>query len=523
MTVWLFAASLSLFFSVASKSETPQNITVFVSSALETVDPHHAVTFADHNVVNTLHAGLTAYGEEGQLSPALSESWVVSDDGRIYTFTLKANLTWSDGQRLTSADVVAGIKRALNPARLSPFAPKLFSITSAEAYALGQMVESDVLGIAAPDDQTVAFTLHRRDNNFLQVLAHPVAKPAPVKNPESVSTGQVTSGLYIIEEKDSITRLVSRDAKRTLTFETVMSAQEAWLRSETSGLFVTADIPIVSVPFIGARASEIKPSGGESLYAYAVNMARKPLDTLEVRHALAMSINRGAILESLGVSGLKVATQYVSKSAMTYGKSYKAPFASLTFEEREAVAAALLSEQGYGLSNRLMIRLRIPLGDVHADVAQRVAEMWAVAGIDTEIVAAPFQNHWLALEHGDFDVAFVAWPGARDTPRATLEPLSQFGGPWNFPRYAFPDFTEFLVRADEGRDEAASAGQYREAEKALIEDQTLLALFFYTPLALVSPDLRGYQTNPAGVHPLNVLAVAEKSGAFELAPPALPK
>ncbi|MEQ9445912.1 MAG: peptide ABC transporter substrate-binding protein [Rhodospirillaceae bacterium] len=519
--IWLFVASQS-FLSPVAMSETPQNITVFVSSSVESVDPHHAVSFAEHAVVNTLHIGLTEYGEDGQLRPGLAKNWVVSEDGLTYTFTLEKDLTWFDGQRFIAMDVVAGIRRALDPDRVSPFAAKLFSIIAAEAYALGQITENDVLGVAALDDETVVFSLSRRDHTFLHVLAHPVAKPAPVNTPELVATGQVTSGPYRVVDDGDITRLISRDKTRTLIFEVVESAQEAWSRSEDGGPFVTAEVPIISTPSGGARASYIKPSGGEQLYAYAVNMARAPLESLEIRHALAMSIDRAAILESLGVSGVATATQYVPKTAMTYNASYKVPFASLTFEEREAVAAALLSEHGYGLSNRLALRLRIPLGDVHADVARRIAEMWAIAGIDTEIIAAPFSEHWQALEQGDFDAAFAAWPGARDTPRAFLEPLSQFGGPWNFPQYQFPGFSERLIRAAEVRDEDPRAGQYREAEKALIEDQSLLALFFYKPATFVSSRLQGWQTNPAGIHPLHTLRVVEERKVLGLSPPALP-
>jgi ABC-type transport system substrate-binding protein len=169
------------------------------------------------------------------------------------------------------------------------------------------------------------------------------------------------------------------------------------------------------------------------------------------------------------------------------------------------------------------VRLRLPDGDIHHEVATAVAELWARAGIDTQIIQAPLPEHWQALYEGDFDVAFVAWPGRRDTPRDGFAPISRVGGPWNFPRYGFPDFSDRLDRASESLRDDVRASHYREAEKALIEDQSLLALFFYRPLALVSLQVRGWQTNTVGIHPLATLSLANRTQKLNLIRPIMPR
>ena len=513
-----------LFAALPSRADG-QPISIAVGTVIQDIVPHSASTFAEHVVVRALHRGLVQYEADGRIGPGLAESWDVSSNGRIYMFSLNPDLTWSDGRSLSAADVVAGIKRALDPNRPSPFVAKLFSIVNAEEYQAGILKERDVLGVAAPDTQTIVFTLERQAVDFLEILTHPVAMPVPATDPDALSDGLLTSGAYRVKHRrnNGAIELTPNSEGPELTVLPTGSVAEAWSRALESPAFVTAALPILTVPSVGDRADLIKVDGGAVLYAYAVNTARKPFDTIEVRHALAMAIQRTTLLEELTISGTEPADHYVTPSVMGLLRSYKAPFAPLTIEEREAVAAALLSEQGFGRSRPLNVQLRIPAGDVHQTIAQMAATMWAAAGIETEIVEASLPEHWQALAAGDFDVAFVSWPGRRDTPRGILEPLSRAGGPWNFPRYDFADFTERLNRANAYDRKEARIRFYREAEKALIEDQALLALFFYQPLVLVSPDIQGWVANISGHHPLRALSLPKDNSRINLIKPTLPQ
>lgn len=508
---------ISIFVAAELLGQTQRGIadtlTVFIGTNADELDPHHAVSYADHLVANTLHLGLTTYNERGELVPGLADSWTMSADGRTYTFTLRSDAEWSTGRLITGDDVVAGIERALNPDRPSPFADKLSIIVNAEAFRSGGMTQSQVLGVTAPDRRTVVLTLSRRDVDFLHTLSHPVAKPAPAYEPDVIANGRVTSGRYqVADRRDEALTVVHRGAGPTLRLMPVESVGQLWSDSDGLDAYVSAALPLISPPLIGSRGLEVRRDGGDALYAYAVNTTRAPLDTLDARHALSMAIYRPEIMRRVSIAGASPTTQFVSPSAMTYQRSYRTPFASLTLEEREEVADALLSERNYGVDNRFTVKLRIPTGDIHSDVAGIVSEMWSRVGIDTQIVAAPMPEHWSALAEGDFDVAFVSWPGRRDTPRDILEPLSRVGGPWNWPCYDFPGFGERLARAAESAKYEVRAGQYREAEKRLIEDQPLLALFFYQPLALVSPSVGGWRTNPAGIHPLDTLSLSPGIG-----------
>lgn len=501
-----------------------RSITVYVDSRIDTLDPHHTTSFAGHLVASTLHQGLFHYQNDGRLVPALVKDWTVSDNGLEYHFTLKSDLQWSDGSPLEAKDIVAGIKRSLNPLRPSPFAGKLYPIKNAEAYLAGALSEGESLGLSALDAQTVQVSLHRRDNTFLDVLAHPVAKPAPARNPDLITGGRVTSGTYGFEVRENnYFKLTSNSEGPNLTFKVSNSVEQIWRASQRDEAFITASMPIVSVPRVGDRGDIVRIDNGESLYAYAVNMEKVAFDTLEVRHALSMSVDRTELLKNLPITSAMPATQFVSPSARTYAKSYTTPFSSLTFEEREAVAEALLAELGLGPNANFVVRLRIPEGAIHKAVADSISRMWSTVGVSTETIQSPFPLHWQAVEEGDFDIAFVSWPTARDNPLGVLEPLSQSAGPWNFANYSFPEFDERLARAAESTNADVRADYHREAEKALIEDQSIIALFYYQPLALVSPNISGWQSTSAGIHPLTDLSIVSEEFEPHLSFPSIPK
>lgn len=500
-------------------------ISVAVGTDVRTLSPHRATTFGELEVARALHRGLVVYDAFGHHVPGLAQEWTISSNGRVYTFTLKPNLTWSDGRPLTASDVVAGLRFALDPSRPAPFAAKLFSIANAEAVRFSAPGENADLGVQAVDERTVRITLERQAHDFLDTLAHPVAMPIPAGSAAMIEDGRVTSGAFVAGGNHTANRfrLTSVESGLSLTIQTVPSVQAAWDRFDAASAAVSAALPAVTVPAVGDRAHALRSDLGSSLYAYGVNMTRSPFNTIEVRHALAMAVKRNALLDGLVPDVGIAADQYVPRAIMGELGSYKAPYAPLTFEEREAVAAALLAEQGFDRDNPLSVTLHIPEGDIHRTVAERVTEMWALAGIGSTIVEMPMPDHWRALEDGDFDVAFMAWPGRHDTPQGFLEPLSQAGGSWNFPRYGFLDFTDRLNRALREPELEDRLKYYREAEKAIIEDQTLMALFFYRSLSLVSPNVLGWQSNTTGMHPLSTLAVQAPARGLDLIRSPLPQ
>jgi len=125
-----------------------------------------AETFAAPIIGNAFE-GLVRMDAEGQVVPALAESWEVSEDGLTYTFTLR-DAKWSDGEPVKASDFVYAWKRVLDPASGAMNSQMLYHIVGAEEAYGG--ADRDAIAISAPDDKTLTFTLKQRVPYMLQLL-----------------------------------------------------------------------------------------------------------------------------------------------------------------------------------------------------------------------------------------------------------------------------------------------------------------------------------------------------------------
>ena len=126
-------------------------------------------------IAHNTFEGLMRLDENNNPIPASCESYTVSDDGKEYTFTLRKNLMWSNGAKLTVDDFYFGLIRALDPDTNAPYGYLLNSIKGAKESLANN--KNATLGINIVNEQTLKITLEERDDNFLYNLCHPVASP----------------------------------------------------------------------------------------------------------------------------------------------------------------------------------------------------------------------------------------------------------------------------------------------------------------------------------------------------------
>jgi peptide/nickel transport system substrate-binding protein len=115
------------------------------------INPLLALSDADRDLTRIVYAGLMKADGKGGLAPQLADHYDVSADGLSYTFTLRDNLFWHDGERLTAADVVFTVSQAKNPAIRSP-----------------RLANWEGVGVETPDDKTIVFHLKKPYAPFLE-------------------------------------------------------------------------------------------------------------------------------------------------------------------------------------------------------------------------------------------------------------------------------------------------------------------------------------------------------------------
>jgi oligopeptide transport system substrate-binding protein len=138
----------------------------------ETMDPQKSTGVTEANIQYELFEGLTSYTPDGQVIPGAAEGWEISDDGKTYTFKLRANGKWSNGDPVTAADFVYAFQRLVDPAIAADYAPIADPIVNAEKIRKGEEKDLSKLGVEAVDDLTLKVQLNKPAPFFLAALRH---------------------------------------------------------------------------------------------------------------------------------------------------------------------------------------------------------------------------------------------------------------------------------------------------------------------------------------------------------------
>lgn len=480
----------------------------------DSLDPHRARSMEAMVVLRDLFEGLTRLDRHAAPAPAAAERWTMSANGRVYTFTLRPNLRWSNGDPLVAGDFVAGMRRLVDPATASQYAQLVDVIENAADIVGGKRPPAD-LGVSAPDDSTVVVRLVGPAPYLLGLLAHPAC--SPLHRPSFEKLGdrfsrpgeQVSNGAFVLTEwlQGSYIRAVRNrnyrdDASNRLDgVKYVQIADEnAELRAYRAGeLHCTAVVPRGQFDWIRANlADELHIAPQLSTYYFGFNL-RKPLfQDPRVRRALSLAIDRERLASAVLRVGELPAHSWVPPGTLDY-TSQTFDYADQPMEERIAEARRLLADAGFTAAKPLGFELRYNNGEVHTKLAVAVSSMWKEAlGVHARLAGVEFKSLMQDVDSGDVDVFRLAWVGDYNDPYTFLQYLkSDFG--INLPRYRNPAYDALLDEASRQVDPAERRKRLEAAERLALADHPLMPLYFYVNKHLVKPTVRGWYDNVMNV------------------------
>ena len=483
------------------------------------LDPHTTTGMPEHRIQYALLEGLVKLdGETLEPVPGAASSWSVSADALHYTFNLRQDGRWSNGDPVTAHDFVYGWQRILSPALGAEYAYQLYYVVNAERYHTGEIDDFSEVGVRAVDDLTLEVELSHPTPFFLGLLDHhstyPVHRPTIERfgrideagtrwtRPENyVGNGPFNLTTWelnrvIVVERNPHYWDADNVALNEIHFYPIenYSTEERMFRS--GGLHKTEDVPIEKIGVYREEEPElIRTNPYLGTYFYLINTTRPPLDDARVRRALAMSIDRESIVENVTKGGQLPAYTLTPPGVAGYYPRAKIPY------DVEA-ARRLLAEAGYPNGEGFpAFELIYNTNESHQKIAVAIQQMWRQAlNIDVTLANQEWKVYLENQNNLNFDISRLGWIGDYPDPNTFLDMYVTDGGN-NDTGWSNPTYDSLIARAARTADPDERLEVFQEAEAILMREVPIIPIYTYTRNFLISEDVVGWPNNILDRHP----------------------
>lgn len=475
-----------------------------------TLDPLQAEGLAEMHVIRDLFEGLVIQNGNGEVIPGVAERWD-NKDNQQYTFYLRKDAKWSNGDPVTAQDFVFALHRAVDPKFASPNAwyLKMTSIGNAGKIIDGKM-PVDALGVKAIDEHTLQFTLDKPVPYFIPMLAHTVMMPLNEKvvqkygdewsKPEHiVSNGAFKLDKWVINERLVMERNPYYwDNKDTVlnkvTYVPFESQTSAMNRYRTGEIDITSDVP-------SSMADELKRNYKDAYqvlpllctYYYVFNTKHEPFNHPEVRKAASYSIMRNVITEDVTKVGYIPAYTFAHKYTADFHATQPA-YSHWSQQKRDQQAEKLVeSAHEQGMKAKLLYNT----SENHKNIAVAIASMWKKSlGANITLENQEWKSYLTARQQGNFDVMRASWCGDYNEASTFLSIFTS-GNSRNYGGYSNPKYDEIIAKASVETDLKKRQKLYDQAEQILSQDMPIAPIFYYMQARLVNPHVGGFPKDNA--------------------------
>jgi len=496
-----------------------------LSSDPESIDPHKARSTQAAEVLRDIGEGLVGYSATGTLVGAAAESWTISDDGLTYTFRIRDNARWSNGDPVTADDFVFSLRRLVDPATAAFYGQAVAAIVNADTILRGEAAPSE-LGVTATDRNTLVITLQQPTPYMLSLLTHPSTFPvhagslAEHGNEFTRPENLLSNGAYKLAawEPSSVLHL-ARNSQYWNNAETSIDAVSYHIltqemtelnRFRAGEIDITSSIPPDSFAQVREQyAGQMHIAPYLGVYYYGYNLSKPPFAAnASLRQALSMAIDRETLVEKVTGRGETPAYSWVPPGVDNY-EPIRFSYAGLSQEERNAAARRLYREAGYSEQLPAEIELRYNTSDTQQRIALAVQAMWAeVLGVRTTLVNEEFQVLLANIREAEVTQVFrSSWIGDYNDAHTFLN-IFEAGNPSNMTRFENAQFDKLMREAAAQVTPLNRRLYLEEAERVLLSEHPVIPLYFFVSKHLVSSRVQGWGDNVLDYHYSQHLSLA---------------
>lgn len=490
-----------------------------IGNALEPpdIDPHVTTGLQEYHLQMNIFEGLVSkHPQTLEAVPGVADSWEISEDQTVYTFHIRDNAKWSDGDKLTAYDFEYSWKRVLQPEIGCEYTTDFFVIKNAEEYYKGQVKDFSEVGIKALDESHFQVSLKFPVPYFLLQMDNFAMYPVQKKTIEKFNAFKergtrwtragnfVGNGAFVIKEWiPSVVFSVKKnpyywDAANVKLNEINFYPYDNILLEErmfkAGQLHKTEYLPTEKTEKYKG-SPDYYQSPFYAIYYYLFNNKIKPFDDVRVRKALAYAVDRESLVKNVTKGGQTPAYHYTPDNPYGYT-------ANVNFSYDVEHAKKLLAEAGYPDGKGFpKVELTYNTHADHLKVALAIQQMWKKnLGIDITLRNLEWKVYLDARNSRDFqilrraNVADILDPSTFLLPMMTHDPMND--SEWGSKRY-----DELMELSKRAKTQEERFAYFQEADKILVDEMPFIPLYFYTTNNLVASNVKGYYKNILDYHP----------------------
>ena len=513
----LILALAALVFSLAGCG-SQQSFRYDLDGPVSSLDPQFTQETDAWLILGNTMEGLVRRGPGGELEPGLAESYVLSEDGCTYTFTLREGLRWStyedqEGEEvslpLTAEDFVFAFRRMLEPGSGSPWAGDYRMIQGAQQVLAGEQ-PVETLGVIALDDRTLEIRLEEPSEFFLEALANPAAVPCSetffqqTRGRYGMDAGTILScGPMEVVEWDNENRIrLAPNASYHSPDTVTMELATLYIGRDRLQMMVEGKSDCGPVQ---AQDLQLVVDEGFSCQGYdniiwglMFNQEREELADQRVRTALQASVDKTQLAGLPGV-GFSLTDALVPPTAQVGNRNYRdLAGGALQWVYNPTAARELLYQalEDLEMEEPARMSLIVPKDSPVAEAASYLQQMWQSAlslGVDVErLEAEEFTQRLMA---GQYDIALTVLSAQSPGADGTLEAYhSQSGRNWC--GYRWEEYDRLLDQAYSASQVEEAASAYARAEDLILSQAVVCPIYQQTSYFAVARSMEGLSYSP---------------------------
>jgi len=530
MTLRSALCSLLLsFLAIAALAKPPMVFRIGNGAEPQDLDPQSIVGEPEHKIVMALFEGLLSEDPKDlHPIPGLAESWEISDDGLVYTFHLRKELKWSNGDPITAEDFVQSYKRILTPIFAAQYANMIYNfVKGAKAYYQGQLNDFSEVGFKAVNSLTLQVTLNNPTPYLLKLIASNQAWYAvPTKVIEKFGkldqrasnwtkpSNLVGNGPFMLKEWLPNQKIVvvrnpnywdSANVKLdAIEFYSTDDVNDEERMFRTGLLDLNLELPSSKIDVYRKKTPEflhIDPI--LSVYYYIFNVTRPPFNDKRVRKALALSINRESIVKNVTRGG-----QTPAYSVSYPNNAGYIPQAKLMGDIAEA--KRLLAEAGYPSGKGFpTIEFLYNTHDGHRAIGEAVQAMWRTnLGIDITLHNQEWKVCIDSQTSHNFQITRWSWGADYVDPNAFLEIWTTDSGN-NNGLWSNAEYDRLFQSSLAAKNEAERYQIYQKLDAILVDECPAIPIYYYTRPHAMNPKVKGFYPTLLDNHPYKYIWIED--------------